>query len=168
MRGRHTFALSGALPMIDSAWRVIWASMWMALCAIGTGCTTATETYAVNANPSQQLRRSDAGPSIADGMTQAMAERPHAANETPPKVLFVVPPTAPKSFYRDNDGGSVTVRVYVTPLGSVSSVKVLRSTHDELSDAVVSAMRQWRYEPMLRDGKPVPFQTQQTYKFRAE
>ncbi len=81
--------------------------------------------------------------------------------------MVAVPPTAPKSFYRDNNSGSVTVRVYVSELGSVSSVEVIQSTHAELSDVVVSAMRQRRYEPMLRDGKPVPFQARQTYKFQA-
>jgi TonB family protein len=152
--------------MTDTAWRPICVLIGMALCAIGAGCTTAKETYAVPGT--QQMRRSDAGSSIADGMTQSLAEHPHAANETPPKVLFAVPPSVPKSFYRDNESGSVTVRVYVSQMGSVSSVKVIQSTHDELSDAVISAMRQWRFEPMLRDGKPVPFQGQQTYKFQAK
>lgn len=153
--------------MTQSAWRLICVSIWMAGCAMSAGCTTVKESYAIDGDRSQPVRRIDAGPSIADGMTKAMAERPHAANETPPKVMVAVPPTAPKSFYRDNNSGSVTVRVYVSELGSVSSVEVIQSTHAELSDVVVSAMRQRRYEPMLRDGKPVPFQARQTYKFQA-
>ena len=140
-------------------------ALGMVSCAILGGCTTANETPAVKANSSQKMRRDDAA--FADDMTRMLARRSYAANESPPKVLFAVQPMAPKSFYHDNNRGSVTVMLMVNELGVVS-VNVMMSTHQELSDAVVSAMRQWRFEPMRRDGKPVSFRTQQTIEFQAE
>lgn len=154
------------MQMNDIAMRLICASLAMVSSAILVGCSTTDET---NASKSQKVRRGDAAPAppFVDSMNQLMAMRSYAANELPPKVLFAVPPMAPTSFYRDNNSGSVTVMLMVNELGVVS-VNVMMSTHQELSDAVVSAMRQMRCEPMRRDGKPASFRTQQTFEFHAE
>ena len=61
--------------------------------------------------------------------------------------------------------GTVRLRVYVGEDGAVRDVKVL-SGDRTLADAAVQAVRQWRYEPMLVDDKPVSVITNVTVEFR--
>ncbi|MGH9481073.1 MAG: TonB family protein [Terriglobales bacterium] len=54
--------------------------------------------------------------------------------------------------------GTVSLHVLVGAGGSVQHVDVL-SGPDELVDAAASAVRQWRYQPILQNGIPVAVQT---------
>jgi len=51
-------------------------------------------------------------------------------------------------------GGFVTARVRVSADGSVTHVEVL-SPFPGLTEPVETAVRQWRFAPATRDGKPV-------------
>ena len=44
----------------------------------------------------------------------------------------------------------------VNELGLVQDVRVLRS-HKLLDQAAIEAVRQWRYAPLLLNGRPTPF-----------
>jgi TonB family protein len=56
--------------------------------------------------------------------------------------------------------GQVVLAVHVRPNGHVGDVEVLSGgddrRHDDLERAAVSAVKQWRYRPALRDGVPTP------------
>ena len=39
--------------------------------------------------------------------------------------------------------------------GSVRVVQTLKSPDDQLSQAAIAAVEQWRYRPALKDGEPV-------------
>jgi outer membrane biosynthesis protein TonB len=47
----------------------------------------------------------------------------------------------------------------------VEDVRLLSSPASKLAEAVVSAVKQWRYRPFYRDGKPVEFVTRITFDF---
>jgi TonB family protein len=55
-------------------------------------------------------------------------------------------------------GGTVVVRVAVTEDGTVDSVEVVRP-FPALTDAVVAAIRQWRFKPATFDGRTVAAST---------
>lgn len=54
--------------------------------------------------------------------------------------------------------GVVTLQAEVDPEGKVRAVKVV-SGNRELAAAALRAVRQWRYRPYLRDGRPVATET---------
>ena len=50
---------------------------------------------------------------------------------------------------------SVLLEFIVTPAGIVTNVKVISSTDRELEEPTVRAIYRWRFEPGIKDGKPV-------------
>jgi protein TonB len=50
--------------------------------------------------------------------------------------------------------GSVELRAIIAVDGTVSSVRILKGPKS-LMDAARTAVRQWRYAPLLVDGKPI-------------
>jgi TonB family protein len=61
--------------------------------------------------------------------------------------------------------GSVRLRAYIGKDGAVENLKVV-SGPPALVDAAAEAVRQWRYQPTLVDGKPVNVTTTVTVDFR--
>ena len=49
--------------------------------------------------------------------------------------------------------------------GNISEVKIL-SGDPQLSQAAVTAVKQWKYKPYLLNGEPVEIQTQVTVNFK--
>jgi len=74
---------------------------------------------------------------------------------TPQKVHDVLP-VYPESARQAGVSGAVLVELTVGIDGRVTAAKVLRSV-PSLDQAAIDAVLQWRYEPELLDGKPVPF-----------
>jgi TonB family protein len=70
---------------------------------------------------------------------------PDAANPQP------IYPAAPGA----GEGGDVLLKIVVSSEGSVGQVIVL-SGAEPFSGAAVTAVRRWRFEPALLDGRPVP------------
>ena len=54
------------------------------------------------------------------------------------------------------------------PSGTSLSLKVLSSPDQELSDATLKAVKNWRYQPTLLNGKPVEVITTISVLFRLE
>lgn len=76
----------------------------------------------------------------------------------PPQVLSKVEPRYPDSAIQAGLSGTVTVSVGITMDGSVSNVSIISSSgHSELDQAVLSAVRKWRFAPAknLGNGKAV-------------
>jgi len=63
--------------------------------------------------------------------------------------------------------GNVRLQVVVAEDGTVSDARVL-SAEKILADAALAAVRQWRYQPTLIDGKPVKVVTKVTVVFRLD
>jgi TonB family protein len=77
------------------------------------------------------------------------------------KVNAVYPPAAKEARIK----GTVILRVLVDRTGEVEDVEVLKGLPKGLSDAAVTAVRQWRFEPATVDGKPVPARFTLTFNF---
>jgi TonB family protein len=61
--------------------------------------------------------------------------------------------------------GKVVVQAMVKEDGTIGAVKVLEG-HPELAQAVVDAVKDWRYQPFLLDGRPIQRETKITINFR--
>jgi TonB family protein len=75
--------------------------------------------------------------------------------ETPPKILRVVKPTYPQLALRARIRGIVLLRVLVSETGAPEQIEVLKGVGGGLTEAAVSAVRRWTFEPARRNGQPV-------------
>jgi len=62
----------------------------------------------------------------------------------------------PEAMRQSGVGGVVILELVIGTDGSVTSASVLRAQVPELGRAAVDAAKQWRYEPTLLNGAPVP------------
>lgn len=60
---------------------------------------------------------------------------------------------------------SIVVDAVIGQDGAVKSVRLLSPPGSKLAQAVVSAVKQWRYRPVYENGKPVEFSTRITFDF---
>ena len=95
-----------------------------------------------------------ARPTIAAPQTQAVAES-SAVEETPPKMRRVVKPVYPPAALLSRIRGIVILRVLVSETGEPLEIEVVRPVRAGLTEAAVSAVRRWTFEPGRRDGVPV-------------
>jgi len=83
--------------------------------------------------------------------------------------LTRVEPEYPLEAYRRREEGTVLVGAGIDASGRPVDVQVVRrSGSRELDDAAVAAVRQWTFEPAVRDGKAVASEVQVPVTFRFE
>lgn len=76
----------------------------------------------------------------------------------PAKVIKKVQPEYPAEARQNNVQGTVKIQVIIQKNGAVTVQNVVEGD-PILSPAAIEAVKQWRYEPTLFDGKPVDVQT---------
>ncbi len=82
------------------------------------------------------------------------------------KLVHNEPPDYPSAEYDRGIGGQVILSYVVDPQGRTQEVAVVKSTPPGLFDrAAMSAVRQWRYAPVLVDGKAVAVPARVLIKF---
>ncbi len=91
-----------------------------------------------------------------------------ASYDTPPKALDLVSPEYPHSLRQQGIEGEVEVAFTVDAHGRVQDIEVQDATNEAFSRAAVAAVRQWRFKPALRDGKPVEVRTTQRLNFTSK
>ena len=84
----------------------------------------------------------------------------------PPKLIKKVNPIFPEEARKQEISGQVVLSVRSDERGNIVAVKIVKSPHDLLSKASVEAVKQWKYEPMLIKGKPMPIIFTVTMNFR--
>lgn len=74
---------------------------------------------------------------------------------TPPEPLVRVDAVYPQRALAERRAGTVTLRVTIESDGSVGDAAVAESAGDDLDQAALEAVRQWRFRPALRAGQAV-------------
>ncbi|MCD8482275.1 MAG: energy transducer TonB [Verrucomicrobia bacterium] len=85
-----------------------------------------------------------------------------------PRRLTAVAPSFSAELMRLRLHGIVRASILIDPQGNVRVLEVLDATHAFAVPAVIEALHRWRFEPPLKDGKPVYAKTIQPiqYDFR--
>lgn len=81
-----------------------------------------------------------------------------------PRLIHRVDPEYPPIAVSAQIEGMVILEATVDGTGAVRETRVLRS-HGVLDSAAIDAVREWRYEPLLLNGKPTPFVLTVTVSF---
>jgi TonB family protein len=88
-------------------------------------------------------------------------------NIRPPRKISSPNPVYPQSMKDAGIEGAVPLEAVIAGDGSVQSVRVLTAeVHPDLAIAAVDAVRKWKFEPTLLNGKPVPIKMKVTIDFR--
>ena len=98
-------------------------------------------------------------PEVRAEMPSSTAERPlvGTSGESLPQLRDNRPPLYPAQAVVDRLEGTVILRIHITAEGDVADVTVYRSSDRAILDAeAVRAVRQWRFDPARRGGRPVP------------
>jgi TonB family protein len=72
-----------------------------------------------------------------------------------PKLRGIVNPVFPYAPLRDDRKGRAIVLLVVSPAGEVAQTKVVEATLPEFGLALAAAAETFRFDPALKDGKPV-------------
>jgi periplasmic protein TonB len=103
--------------------------------------------------PARPLTPGDAG---ATSQPEApLVYKPGAGVSAPVVVKEVRPQYTPDAKDAKTQG-TVLVECVVQADGTIGDVKVLKSLDAGLDQEAIKAVRQWRFEPGTKDGKPVP------------
>lgn len=84
---------------------------------------------------------------------------------TTPKVLKEVKPEYPPLAKTAGIQGTVTLDCIVLSDGRVGDIRVTQNLSPDLDREALNALRQWRFSPGERQGKPVPVQISVTLSF---
>jgi TonB family protein len=84
--------------------------------------------------------------------------RPLPPNVTPAKLVHSELPKYPKDAKKAGISGTVVLKAMIAKDGSVNNLEYV-SGPKELTDAAIKAVKKWKYQPMLINGKPVEVDT---------
>jgi TonB family protein len=74
------------------------------------------------------------------------------------RLIHRVEPAYPQDVRSQRVEGTVVLKTLVNENGTVEEVRLIEG-NPTLAEPAISAVRQWRYKPYVRDGKAKPFQT---------
>jgi len=100
-------------------------------------------------------------PATREGALVALDEA-----DTPPRISKIIKPAYPPIALKARIGGIVVLRVLVSEKGLPAQVDVVREGRAGLTEAAVTAVRRWTFEPARKDGVavqtwisvPIPFE----------
>jgi protein TonB len=75
-------------------------------------------------------------------------------------------PFFPPSMNHPGESYSVLARFCVTPTGAVSTVTIMKTVDPVLDANVVSAVKRWRFSPVMDHNTAIPFCTVWTFQFK--
>jgi TonB family protein len=74
---------------------------------------------------------------------------------TPPRVIYDPDPAYTDTARKAGIHGTVPMWLVVTAAGLPEDVHVAKSLDSRLDQAAVDAVKQWKFEPAMKNGKPV-------------
>ncbi|HLP06783.1 MAG TPA: TonB family protein [Opitutaceae bacterium] len=118
-------------------------------------------------------------PAIKDGMPVATKIRipiqfekraeeaiEFARLDVKPKLIDSPAPIYPFALKQQGITGEAVVQFIVTEDGAVHDVIVVNATHEGFADSAAAAIRRWRFEPGVFNGRAVATRMQQSFPFR--
>ena len=124
--------------------------------------TTITVHYTLgNATPNHA-----ANPTEDPSSTDSTAPVKLGPGITPPVVLTSVEAKYTPQALKDKISGKVLVRLVVDTSGNPTNVRVVRSLNAGLDEKAVEAIKQYKFNPAVRDGQPVATELSIEVNFR--
>jgi len=129
------------------------AALAFALCACAQVEPVSRNTVAHN-RPMPALHSSDAG--CSDKC------------DKPPRLISGRAPIYPISKLLKGAPGEATIRFTIAADGTTKDIEVLSATYEYFGTHAAIAVKDWRFEPAMKDGQPVEMKVHQTFTFTAQ
>lgn len=165
-RHRTSPVLLGALAVALVALAVWWSTQRDS--RTDTATPVAVETAPAPAAPAVVRETQPAG-ARAPAATRSERARPVPADRAPRPLADNPMPEYPRSTLRNSAEGSVTLAIQVDASGMPVDVQVVQRSGDRdraFDRAAIEAVRNWRFEPAIRNGKAVSSTVQLPVDFR--
>lgn len=75
--------------------------------------------------------------------------------DQPPKAVKQVPPKYPRNLQSEGVPGEVVIYFIVDEKGKVTRAEVRKATHKDFIKPALEAVKQWAFEPGMKDGRTV-------------
>jgi protein TonB len=124
------------------------------------------DVQAINAGLGAEF--GSAGGRGGDGSGRGALAFSSGLSDRDPLPLVRVDPQYPPQAQRRGLEGWVHVHFTVTTAGSIRDVKVVKSSHSMFERAAVAAAQKWKYQPALKSGKPIEFETEAVIRFEMD
>jgi TonB family protein len=139
--------------------------LFLLLIAVASGCASPPpQTVEIGGNTAIVGSRA-ARVLFAERVNAALAAQTPGADASP-QLLKSIEPAMPREAILQEIEGEVVAELSVEADGRVSTVRILTSSHELLSNSVVDAMLQWTFSPLIRNGVATRFVARQTYVFK--
>jgi TonB family protein len=86
--------------------------------------------------------------------------------KVPPHAIYTPDPDYDPEARRAHIQGTVLLSLTVGPDGLVRDAKIQKSLNSKLDQKALEAVRKWKFDPGLQDGKPIPADITVTVSFR--
>ena len=130
-------------------------------------CTAAA--LAADPAPTPAAPAAPAAPPASTGTVAAKDDAkpaPPASGETrPPRAIHTVSPKHPEALRQKLIAGECEIECVVGTDGRVVYTKVVSATQPEFGEAAMAALRQWEFQPGMRNGQPVPMNVRIPFAF---
>ena len=121
-------------------------SIIILLSVVVSGCnTTSNNGFTTSANIDAYIEK----------VNQMMGSLSTEEGSVPPKLISIVVPEYPDEVLMEEVKDLVLVKVIVGANGNVQKIGVLESPEPLINNAVITAVKKWKFEPALTKGKPV-------------
>ena len=85
---------------------------------------------------------------------------------TPPRLISSPAPESAQAPGPAKHSGTVTLRLVVSTEGKAENIKILKSLGPALDQKAIDALRQWKFEPAMKDGQAVAVEIAVEVDFR--
>ena len=118
---------------------------------------TQEQTESSSPLPQEPPAPQESSPTLPSDEVPSRAPVPLEALDAPPEVLRRTSPIYPAGAFRRGIEGTVVINTLISESGRVLQTKVLRTIKGPFGfdQACIEAIRQWRFEPAIKDGEHV-------------
>ena len=127
----------------------------------GTDTRTAAPSGVVERGARVEVRKLSAEASATGAV-------PLSEGITPPKLVIRIDPKYTEDAKAARIAGMVIIATEIDELGNVASAEVRKPLPFGLSAAALDAVKQWKFEPAMKDGKPVRVKFNITVNFKPD
>lgn len=106
------------------------------------------------------------GPTQLDDSSDPISTMGGGARVSPPRVTYSPDPEYSSAALQAHVDGIVALSIVVGTDGKPRDIKVVRSPGYGLDEKAIEAVREWRFQPASKDGKPVAVSIMVQVQFR--
>ena len=82
-----------------------------------------------------------------------------------PKLINDVSPVYPESLRKAKKSGLVVIDFFIDPTGNVRAPGIKMATNKEFAIAALVAVKEWKFDPPMKEGKPTHARVNQRFSF---